>query len=101
MYLEIEDVVNGPGRSAIRKRGPGIYHLIGYDPKGPPVTLNPIRAVGAPIHGCQDLWREEVLGPNGYCGSCHLKTHQSDLMMSLSNILKLSVEQTIIYLLFC
>lgn len=75
MYLEIEDVLDGLGRCAFRKRRPGINHLIGYDPKRPPVTLNSIGAVRAPIHGCYDLWGEKVLGPNRHCGSCHLETH--------------------------
>lgn len=75
MYLEVKDVVNGPGGSAIRKRRPAINHLICYDPKGPPVTLDPVGAVRAPIHSCQDLRGEEVLGPNGHRGSCHLETH--------------------------
>lgn len=76
MNLKIEDVVDCLGRGAFRKRGLSIDHLICYDPEGPPITLNPIRAVRPPIHGCQDLRRKEVLGPNRHCGSCHLKTHK-------------------------
>lgn len=76
MYLVVEDVMDCLGRSAFSKRRPGINHLIGYDTKGPPVTLNPIGALRAPIHGGQDLRGEEVLGPNGHCGRCHLKTRQ-------------------------
>lgn len=75
MYLKVEDVVDCLGRSATRKRRPGIDHLIGYDPKGPPVTFSPVGAVRAPIHGFQDLGGEEVLGPNRDCGSCNLETH--------------------------
>lgn len=75
MYLKVEDVVDCLGSSATRKRRAGIDHLIGYDSKGPPVTINPVSAVRAPIHGCQDLRGEKVLRPNRHCERCNLEMH--------------------------
>lgn len=72
MYLEVEDVVDGPGGAVVRKRRPAVDHFIAYDPQGPPVALHPVGAVGSPVHGGQHLGGEEVLSPDGHGGGGHL-----------------------------
>lgn len=72
MHLKVEDVVDGPGRAAVRKRRPTVDHFVGYDPQGPPVALHSIGAVGSAVHGGQHLGGEEVLSPDRHGGGGHL-----------------------------
>lgn len=49
-YLEIHDVVEGPGWGALREWGPPINHLIGDDTHWPPVAVQAVGAFPVPVH---------------------------------------------------
>lgn len=74
-YLEVHDVVEGPGGGSLCEWGLPINHLISNNSDRPPVTVQAVCAPSVLVHHGQHFRSHVIRGPNGEFG-IHLESQK-------------------------